>query len=109
MGWQEADQEILKEIASVGGNYGRRIENVVKALEDLERSMAYLRSRLDKNTGRLFSLRLLIRLKKKRNKLLEALQSEVYKLIVYREALGLTRHKEVYKVYGLERWISEER
>jgi hypothetical protein len=97
------DEEVLREIASVGGGYGSRLEDLMDDLRRLRRAILYLKGRLRRQGGiPLYSMRLLVRLRKDfLRKRREALEVRRY-LIVYREALGLIRHKEVFELYNIE-------
>ena len=39
------DEELIREIASVGGSYGRKLETYMKELRRLQRAVLYLRTR----------------------------------------------------------------
>lgn len=100
---ESLDQELIREIASVGGEYGSRLERLIGDLNRLRRSLLYLRSRIERERGTpLYSMRLLIRLRRRfEDKKKEALEVRKY-LIIYREALGLLKHEEVFEVYNIE-------
>ncbi len=98
-------EEALKDIASVGGGYGIRIEMCMKELERLERAINYLKLRIQRaKSTPLLSMRLLVSFRKRfRETKTLALEYRKY-LIIYREAIGLRKHREVYEVYNLERF-----
>ncbi len=99
----ELDDELLREIASVGGGYGAKIERCMKEMERLRRAVKYLERRIEREKGTpLLSMRLVIKLRRKFYTLRdEALRQRGY-LIIYREALGLLRHREVFEIYSIE-------
>ncbi|RLJ70897.1 hypothetical protein BCF55_1184 [Hydrogenivirga caldilitoris] len=101
----ELDEELLREIASVSGGYGAKIEKCMKEMERIERAVRYLKKRIERTSGTpVFSIKLSVRLRKKFFKLKEeALEQRRY-LIIYREALGLLKHREVFEIYNLERF-----
>ena len=97
------DEELIREIASVGGSYGKRLEIYMKELRRLQRAVLYLRTRIERSKGvPLFSMRLSIRLRKRFFSLKEEAKKQRFYLIVYREALGLLKHREVFELYNLE-------
>ncbi len=100
---ESLDEEILREIASVGGSYGERLERLISELRRLKRAILYLKGRIEKSSGTpTFSMRLSVRLRRRFfEKKKEAEEVRRY-LILYREALGLFRHKEVFEVYNIE-------
>ncbi|NPA41617.1 MAG: hypothetical protein GXO18_05015 [Aquificae bacterium] len=99
----ELDEEFIKEIASVGGGYGAKIELCMREMERISRAVAYLKVRIEREAKpSLFSMRLMVRLRKRFFYLREkAIEQRKY-LIIYREALGLLRHREVFEVYNIE-------
>ena len=100
---ESLDEELLKEIASVGGDYGRRLELIIEDLKRTERAYRYLKHRLSRQRGTpLFTLRLMIRLRKRFLKVKEKGLILRKNLIIYREALGLIKHREVFEIYNLE-------
>ncbi len=100
----ELSEELIREIASVGGNYGAKIEICLWEMERISRAVSYLRLRLERSgKPQLMSMRLIIRLRKRFFQLREkAIESRKH-LIIYREALGLLRHKEVFEAYPVEK------
>lgn len=97
------DDELLREIASVGGGYGCKIEACMKEMRRIRKALLYLRRRIERSRGvPLLSLRLSVRLRRR----FYNLRQEAYKqrkyLIIYREALGLIRHREVFEIYDIE-------
>ena len=97
------DEELIKEIASVGGSYGRKLEAYMEELRRLQKAVLYLRRRIEKSRGvPVFSIRLSVRLRKRFISLKEEAKKQRFFLIVYREALGLLKHKEVFELYNLE-------
>ncbi len=100
---ESLDEELLREIASVGGEYGSRLEKLIGDLKRLRRAILYLRRRIERHRGTpVFSMRLIIRLRKAfLEKRKEAVEVRRY-LIIYRESLGLLKHKEVFEVYNIE-------
>ena len=101
----ELDDEILREVASVGGGYGNKIERCMEEMERIERAVRYLKGRVERQGGTpLFSLRLLVRLRRRFERLKEEALRQRKSLIIYREALGLFRHREVFEIYNIERF-----
>jgi len=99
----ELSEEILREIAGVGGSYGSKIELYIQELERLKRAITYLRSRILRSGGfPAFSVRLCIRLRKRFYRVRERAQEQRRYLIIYREALGLVNHAEVFEIYNIE-------
>jgi len=99
----ELDEELLKEIASVGGDYGRRLERSLEELRRLRKAILYLRRRiLREGKVPLFSMRLTVRLRKRFYGVMERAYEQRRYLIIYREALGLVRHREVFELYSIE-------
>jgi len=99
----ELDEELLREIASVGGGYGAKIEKYMREMERLRKAIFYLRSRIEKGKGTpLFSMKMSVRLRKRFMKVREEAYKHRFYLIIYREALGLLRHREVYELYNIE-------
>lgn len=97
-------EDILREIASVGGEYGHRLERIIEEMERIRRAVVYLEDRLKRQGGTpVYSLRLLIRLRRRflRRKR-EALEVR-RNLIIYREAIGLVNHREVFDIYNIEK------
>ncbi|WP_457600668.1 hypothetical protein [Hydrogenivirga sp.] len=101
----ELDDELLREIANVGGGYGAKIEKCMREMERIERAVRYLKVRMERQPGiPVFSIRLSVRLRRRFAELREkAIQQRKF-LIIYREALGLVRHREVFEVYNIERF-----
>ena len=100
----ELDEELLREIASVGGGYGAKIEACMGEMERISRALRYLRTRLSrKGKPQLLSMRLMIRLRKRFLHLREVAVENRRYLIIYREALGLLRHREVFEAYPIEK------
>ncbi len=104
MSWKEQqglDPEVLREVASVGGYYGKKIEYYASRKRRVEKALIYLRGRLFKYSCPVFSIRQIVRLRKELKATQKELEKYVYYMIVYREAIGLTNHKSMYKVYNL--------
>lgn len=99
----ELGEEVLREIAGVGGSYGVKIELCLQELERLRRAIAYLRSRILRSGGfPAFSIRLCVRLRKRFYQVRERAREQRRYLIIYREALGLVKHTEVFEIYNIE-------
>ncbi len=99
----ELDDEILKEIASVGGGYGEKLERCMREMKRIREAILYLRGRIERSKGiPVLSMRLSIRLRRRFLGLKEEAYRLRFYLIVYREALGLLKHKEVYEIYDIE-------
>ncbi len=99
----ELDEELLREIASVGGSYGYRIELYMNEMKRLKKAVEYLKLRINRSKKiPVFSMRMSVRLRKRFYEVREkALETRKY-LIIYREALGLFRHREVFEIYNIE-------
>ncbi len=99
----ELDEELLREIASVGGGYGAKIESYLSEMRRIQRVVFYLKLRLERERGTpTFSMRLLVRLRKRFYELRDRAVEQRRYLIIYREALGLLRHREVFEIYNIE-------
>ncbi len=99
----ELDDELLKEIASVGGCYGSKIERYMREMERIRKAVLYLRSRIEREKGTpVFSMKLMIRLRRRFYTLREKAYEQRRYLIIYREALGLLKHHEVFEIYNIE-------
>ncbi len=97
--------EFIKEAASVGGDYGLRIEKCIEELERIQRAVRYLEYRVERARGfPKLSLRLLAHLRKRFQKTRHRAMEYRRYLIIYREAIGLIKHREVYEVYNIERF-----
>lgn len=96
------DDEILKEIASVGGSIGERLERRIAKLHRLSRLYSYLRSRLERGGVPVFSIRVMIRVRREFEEVREEAVRLRKELIIYREAIGLVNHREVFENYDLE-------
>ena len=96
------DDEILKEIASVGGSIGERLERCLIRLYRLSRLYGYLKSRLERGGVPTLSLRLMVRIRKEFEVVREEALGLRKDLIIYREALGLVNHRDVYENYDIE-------
>jgi len=97
------DEELLKEIASVGGGYGTKIERYMREMERLREAILYLRSRIEREKKTpLFSIRMSVRLRKRFLRVREEAYKHRFYLIIYREALGLLKHREVFELYNIE-------
>ena len=103
------DDEILREIASVGGGYGRKIEYCMAKMIRIKKALAYLEKRMqrEKKLPKL-SIRLSASLRKKLNHYKEEALKNRYYLIIYREAIGLTNHRPVYEIYNIEKILEDE-
>ena len=99
---ESLDEEILKEIASVGGSIGDRLDRCIARLRRLSDVYGYLRRRLDRGGVPVFSIRMMLRVRREfvevRNEALGLRRD----LIIYREALGLVNHRDVYEKYDIE-------
>jgi len=100
--------EILQEIASVGGSYGRKIEYCMGRMKRIKKALTYLRERMlrEKKFPKL-SILLSVSLRKKLNLYKEEALKNRYYLIIYREAIGLTNHRDVYEVYNIEEILED--
>ncbi len=99
----ELDEELLREIASVGGGYGAKIEGYISEMRRIERAVSYLKLRLEREKGTpTFSMRLIVRLRKRFYELRNRAVEQRRYLIIYREALGLLKHREVFEIYNIE-------
>ncbi len=99
----ELSEELIREIAGVGGGYGAKIEVCMEEMRRIQRALAYLRTRLSRGKGTpLFSMRLMVRLRRRFFELREEAIRQRRYLIIYREALGLLKHREVFEVYNIE-------
>ena len=101
MRWKDVDREILREVANTGRFYGKKIESSLYKIKRLKKAIAYLHSRMKKYPFPFLTMRLLNRLRKKMEREKEELDRYLYYMIVYREALGLTSHEDLYRVYNL--------
>ncbi|GAB6065103.1 hypothetical protein JCM9492_01950 [Aquifex pyrophilus] len=107
---ESLDDEVLREIASVGGGYGRKIEVCIENMKRIKRAINYLKVRLEREKGRTpkLTIRLIVSMRKR----FEAYKREAYKyryyLIVYRESIGLTNHRPVYEIYNIEEILRDE-
>ncbi|WP_164930795.1 hypothetical protein [Aquifex aeolicus] len=101
---ESLDDEILKEIASVGGGYGRKIEYCMEQAKRVKRALNYLEERMKREKTKIpkFSIRLSVHLRKRLDKYLSEAYKYRYYLIVYRESIGLTNHRPVYEIYNIE-------
>ncbi len=86
--------EMLKERAFALKTVGERIEKILSALAAVEQSLEK-RHGPDRHT-----------LIEEHRKLRAQADAERWKLIVQREAMGLSRHDDVYRVYPLPNAIS---
>ncbi len=104
MNFKNLDPELLENVASVGGEYGRKIERYMEEIKRLRKIEKYLRKRLLRK-GKLQPLTLKLMVKTKRliefNKK-EALKYRYY-LVIYRESLGLINHRSVFEIYNIEK------
>ncbi len=99
------DNEILREIASVGGGYGEKLEKLILELERILISFAYINKRIRRSGSiPLLSMRLALSLRKRFNRIKDEAFSVRKNLIIYREALGLTSHREVFEIYPIEKF-----
>ena len=103
------DEEILREIASVGGGYGRKIEYCMEQMRRIKRALKYLEKRMsrEKKLPKL-SIKLSSSLRKKLVRYKDEALKNRYYLIVYREAIGLTNHRPVYEIYNIEKILENE-
>lgn len=106
---ENLDEEILKEIAGVGGSYGKKIEYCMERIKRIKRALNYLEERLRREKGipRL-SVKLSVSLRKKLKAYKEEAFKNRYYLIIYREAIGLTNHRIVYETYNIEKLLEDE-
>ncbi|WP_461832006.1 hypothetical protein [Aquifex sp.] len=104
------DDEVLREIASVGGGYGKKIEICMENMKRIKKAINYLKFRLEREKGK--TPKMTIRLMASMRKRFEAYKREAYKyryyLIVYRESIGLTNHRPVYEIYNIEKILEDE-
>ncbi|EDP74782.1 hypothetical protein [Hydrogenivirga sp. 128-5-R1-1] len=101
----ELDEELLREIAGIGGGYGEKIERCMGEMERIVRAVGYLRKRIERSRGTpKLSIRLSVRLRKRFWELREEALRQRRFLIIYREALGLLKHREVFEIYNVERF-----
>ncbi len=99
----ELDEELLKEIASVGGGYGAKIEGYMSEMRRIRRAVSYLKLRIERERNvPTLSMRLLVRLRRRFYSLREKAIEQRRYLIIYREALGLLKHREVFEIYNIE-------
>ncbi len=99
----ELDEELVKEIACVGGDYGCRLERSLEELRRLRRALLYLRLRiLREGKPPVLSIRLTARLRRRFLSVRERAYEQRRYLIIYREALGLVKHREVFELYNIE-------
>ncbi len=101
MDWSSQEPEILREVASVGGYYGRKIEKCLSRKRRLKRALGYLSLRMGRYGLPVFTMRMMVRLRKDLERTQRKLDEYVYYMIVHREAIGLTSHKTLYEVYNL--------
>ena len=103
------DDEILKEIASVGGGYGKKIEYCMEQIKRIKKALTYLEMRMkrEKKLPKL-SIKLSSSLRKKLKIYKEEAFKNRYYLIVYREAIGLTNHRPVYEIYNIEKILEND-
>ncbi|RUM28822.1 MAG: hypothetical protein DSY32_03890 [Aquifex sp.] len=101
---ESLDDEILREIASVGGGYGRKIEYCMERARRIKRALNYLEERIKREKGKIpkFSIRLSVQLRKRFDHYLNEAYKYRYYLIIYRESIGLTNHRPVYEIYNIE-------
>jgi len=99
----ELDEELLREIASVGGSYGAKLEGYMYEMIRIKKAVSYLKLRLEREKGTpTFSMKLLVRLRKRFYELRDRAVEQRRYLIIYREALGLLKHREVFEIYNIE-------
>ncbi|MDQ7037960.1 MAG: hypothetical protein Q9N26_01995, partial [Aquificota bacterium] len=78
-------EDILREIASVGGDYGYRLERIMEDMERIRRAVSYLKERIRKQRGTpVYSLRLLIRLRRRFFEMRKMALEVRKNLIIYR-------------------------
>ncbi len=101
----ELDEELIKEVVSVGGGYGQKIERCIACLERLATAIDYLEKRLIRS-GKVpkWSMKVVLSLRRRYSEVLEEAYKHRKNLIIYREAIGLIKHREVFEVYDLERF-----
>ena len=97
------DEEILMEIASVGGQYGRKIEYYMNEIKRILNAINYLQGRMrrEKKIPK-FTIRLISSLRRRLNLYKREALKYRYYLIIYRESIGLTNHRIVYEIYNIE-------
>ena len=103
MNFKELDPEIIESIASVGGQYGKRIEQCIFKLKRLRKIEKYLKRRVLRSyKPPMFTIKIMKRVRKEIIETKgEALKYRYY-LIIYRESLGLVNHKPVFEIYNIE-------
>jgi len=103
------ESEILREIASVGGSYGRKIEYCIAKIRRIKRALNYIKKRMEREKRfPKLSIRLSASLRKQLNIYKEEALRNRYYLIIYREAIGLTNHRPVYEIYNIEKILEDE-
>ncbi len=102
MGREILDEEVLREIASVGGSIGERLERCIARLCRLSKIYGYLRLRLSRGGASAPSIRMMIRVRKEFAGVRDEALRLRKELIIYREAIGLVNHREVYDNYDIE-------
>jgi len=102
--FKELDPQLLENVASVGGEYGRKIERCMEEIVRLRKIERYLRKRLlREGKPQPLTVRLIVKIRELiESKRKEALKYRHY-LIIYRESLGLTNHRSVFEIYNIER------
>lgn len=101
---ESLDDEILREIASVGGGYGRKIEYCMEQAKRVKRALSYLEKRMRREKTKIpkLTIKLSVQLRKRFEYYLKEAYKYRYYLIIYRESIGLTNHRPVYEIYNLE-------
>ncbi|MBX5483257.1 MAG: hypothetical protein IRZ16_15655 [Myxococcaceae bacterium] len=95
MGPLAIELEVLREKAFALQTTGRKMERLIDELKAVEQALAPL-SGIDRWP-----------LVKRHSELRAALQEERWKMMVQREALGLTRHDDLDDIYPIPRRITE--
>ena len=97
------DQEILREIASVGGGYGQQLERIIGRMKRISRIYGYLMRRIERSPRvQPLTVKTAIALRKEFYRLRDKAIEKRKNLIIYREALGLLKHREVFEHYNIE-------
>jgi len=101
---KEIEEDLLREVASVGGHYGKKLEESLRKVKRIKRALSYLEERLKRHRSvpPTWSVKRSVSLRKSlREAVKEAKKFRQY-LVIYREAIGLTNHRILHEVYELE-------
>ncbi len=97
------DQEILREIASVGGGYGQQLERTISRMLRISKAYGYLIKRIERSPKiQPLTVRTALSLRREFYRLREKAMEKRRNLIIYREAIGLLKHREVFEHYNIE-------